>query len=100
MTTNRDRAEALIIGRTAAEAMYALEKAGLLMPDLPEANDPRIFVPEGKGWCVGDVSVWTAPNGPVMVQNIEPGELTPYNARKIAYALLAAANHAEGASDA
>ena len=73
----------------------ALQAAGLLMPDLPEANDPGIFVPGGKGWRMGDVSVWTAPDSPVMVQNVEPGNLSPASARDLAYALLAAADYAE-----
>ena len=73
----------------------ALQAAGLLVPDLPEANDPGIFVPGGKGWRMGDVSVWTAPDSPVMVQNVEPGHLSPARSRQLAYALLAAADCAE-----
>ena len=75
-----------------------LHQAGLLAPDLPEANDPGIFVPDGKGWIPGGPhgpSVWTAPDCPIMVQRIEPGELTPDEARGVAYALLAAANYQE-----
>ncbi|WP_204338629.1 hypothetical protein, partial [Rhizobium ruizarguesonis] len=73
--------------------------AGLLAPDLPEPNDPNVFVPNGKGWLPGGPygpSVWTAPGGTVMVQRIEPGDLTPEEARGIAHALLAAADYAEG----
>ena len=77
----------------------ALEAAGLLAPDLPEANDPGIFVPGGKGWRIGDVSVWTAPDSPVMVQNVEPGDLSPASSRQLAYALLAAADYAEKEQD-
>ena len=77
----------------------ALEAAGLLAPDLPEANDPGIFVPGGKGWRIGDVSVWTAPDSPVMVQNVEPGDLSPAISRQLAYALLAAADYAEKEQD-
>ena len=73
----------------------ALQAAGLLVPDLPEANDPGIFVPGGKGWRMGDVSVWTAPDSPVMVQNVEPGHLSPARSRQLAYALLSAADYAE-----
>ena len=72
-----------------------LEADGLLAPDLPEANDPGIFVPGGKGWRMGGVSVWTAPDSPVMVQNVEPGDLSPASSRQLAYALLAAADYAE-----
>ena len=73
----------------------ALAAAGLLASDLPEANDPGIFVPGGKGWRMGDVSVWTEPDSPVMVQNVEPGDLSPASSRQLAYALLAAADYAE-----
>lgn len=41
--------------------------------------------------------VWTAPNSRIMVQQIEPGNLTPDEARGVAYALLAAANYSEEA---
>ena len=57
------------------------------------------FVPDGKGWLLdgpeGPV-VWTAPGGTVMVQRIEPGDLTPAKARDLANILNAAADHAEG----
>ena len=68
-------------------------------PDLPEANDPGVFVPHGKGWLpCGQYgpSVWTAPGGTVMVQRIEPGDLAPDEARAVAYAMLAAADYSEG----
>lgn len=77
-----------------------LHNAGLLTPDLPEPNDPSIFVPDGKGWLPGGPCgpiVWTAPNSRIMVQRIEPGDLTPDEARGVAYALLAAADYAEDA---
>lgn len=80
------------------DAVEALAKAGLIMPDLPESNDPGIFVPDGKGWIPGGPhgpSVWTAPGSPIMVQRIEPGDLTPDEARGVALALLAAAQYAE-----
>lgn len=76
----------------------ALAEAGLLAPDLPEPNYPGIFVPDGKGWIPGGPhgpSVWTAPGIPIMVQRIEPGDLTPEEARGVAYALLAAADYTE-----
>ena len=75
-----------------------LAQAGRLAPDLPEPDDPSIFVPGGKGWLPGGPdgpSVWTAPGSTVMVQRIEPGDLTPDEAREVAHALLAATNHAE-----
>lgn len=80
------------------EHAQALHDAGLIIPYLPEPNDPGIFVPDGKGWIPGGPhgpSVWTAPGSPIMVQRIEPGDLTPDEARGVAYALLAAARHAE-----
>ena len=61
--------------------------------DLPEPDDPNVFVPGGKGWLPlgpDGPSVWTAPGGNVMVQRIEPGDLAPEEARKVAHALLAA----------
>ena len=76
----------------------ALADAGLLAPDLPEPNDTGIFIPDGKGWLPGGPhgpSVWTAPGGRVMVQRLEPGDLTPEEAREVAHALLAAADEAE-----
>ncbi|MFR9910146.1 hypothetical protein ACL1HT_00785 [Corynebacterium striatum] len=86
--------------RACQEHAQALADAGLLTPELPEPNDPGIFVPDGKGWIPGGPhgpSVWTAPGRPIMVQRIEPGDLTPDEARGVALVLLAAANHAEEA---
>lgn len=74
-----------------------LHNAGLITPDLPEADEVN-FVPDGKGWLPGGPygpSVWTAPDSTVMAQRIEPGDLTPDEARGIALALLAAADYAE-----
>lgn len=76
-----------------------LAEAGLIAPDLPEPNDSAIFVPNGKGWLPAEPDgpvVWTAPGGLIMVQRIEPGDLAPYEARQVAYALLAAADYSEG----
>lgn len=81
------------------DAVEALAEAGLLAPDLPEANDAGIIVPGGKGWLPQGLtgpSVWTAPGGRVMVQRVEPGDLTPKEARDFAYTVLAAANYAGG----
>lgn len=78
------------------DAVEALAKAGLIAPDLPEANDPSIFVPDGKGWLLDDENgpvVWTAPGGLVMVQRIEPGDLTPDEANAFALTVLAAAQY-------
>lgn len=85
-------------GYTPEQTATLLNELNLLAEDLPEANDPNVFSPGCKGWLPGGPSgpsVWTAPDGTVMVQRIEPGELTPDEARGVAYALLAAANHTE-----
>lgn len=101
MTSNIDRAAEIIHQHhdNCTDAAAHLDLAGLLAPDLPEANDPTAsFVPGGKGWLLegptGPV-VWTAPGGLVMVQRIEPGDLTPAEARDLANILNAAAEHAE-----
>ena len=81
------------------DAVEALANAGLLAPDLPEANATDIFVPDGKGWLLDDENgpvVWTAPGGLVMVQRVEPGDLTPAEARFFALAVLAAAQYSKG----
>ena len=102
MTTNTDRAAEVIHYHhdNCLDAANALADAGLLSPDLPEANDPTAsFVPDGKGWLLDGPTgpvVWTAPGGLVMIQRLEPGELTPAEARDLADILNAAANHAEG----
>ena len=74
-----------------------LADAGLIAPDLPKPDEAD-FVPGGKGWLPGGPhgpSIWTAPDSTVMVQRIEPGDLTPEEARGIAHALLAAADYSE-----
>lgn len=40
--------------------------------------------------------VWTAKGGTVMVQRVEPGDLTPEDARTLAQVLNEAADYAEG----
>ena len=103
--TNQQRAleaiAAAIDGFTAPEAIPEkavenLYRAGILAPDLPEANDAGIIVPGGKGWLpcgLTGPSVWTAPGGRVMVQRVEPGDLTPDEANAFALAVLAAAQY-------
>lgn len=78
-----------------------LQRAGLIAPQLPEPNDPNIFlfVPDGKDWLPlgsGDTAVWTAPGSLIMVERIEPGEFTADEARRVAYSVLAAADYSEG----
>ena len=94
-----ERGEILTAAGEAERLANALADAGLLAPDLPEANDAGIIVPGGKGWLPQGLtgpSVWTAPGGRVMVQRVEPGDLTPKEARDFAYTVLAAANYAGG----
>lgn len=113
MTTNRQRAEAILTARhrkdqmegdgavgcfDAAAAVAELHAAGLLAPALPEANDTSLPYPM-KGWLLDAQDrpvVWTAPGGRVMIQRIEPGDLTPTQARAFALNILAAANYSEG----
>lgn len=81
------------------DAVEALANAGLLAPDLPEANGLDIAVPDGKAWLpcgLTGPSVWTAPGGRVMVQRVEPGDLTPADARFFSLAVLAAAQYSKG----
>ena len=80
------------------DAVEALAKVGLLMPELPESNGSDGFVPDGKEWLPGGPYgpiVWTAPDSTVMVQRIEPGDLTPDEAHFFALAVLAAAQYAQ-----
>ena len=75
-----------------------LRELGLLAPDLPESNNLDIPVPGGKAWLpcgLTGPSVWTAPGGRIMVQRIEPGDLTPAEARFFALAVLAAAQYSK-----
>lgn len=86
--------------REAKDAAKDIAEAGLLTPDLPEANDLDISAPDEKLWLpCGPTgpSVWARPGGRVRVRRIEPGDLTPDEARGVAYALLAAANYSEEA---
>lgn len=94
-----ERGEILTAAGEAERLAKALAQAGLLAPDLPEANDLDIPVPNGKAWLpcgLTGPSVWTAPGGRIMVQRVEPGDLTPAEARFFALAVLAAAHHAKG----
>ena len=80
------------------DAVEALAQAGLLAEDLPDANDLDIPVPNGKAWIpcgLTGPSVWTAPGGRIMVQRVEPGDLTPAEARFFALAVLAAAQYSK-----
>ena len=93
-----ERGEILTTAGEAERLAKALANAGLLAPDLPEANDLDIPVPNGKAWIpcgLTGPSVWTAPGGRIMVQRVEPGDLTPAEARFFALAVLAAAQYSK-----
>lgn len=68
----------------------------LLKYGVVELPEPTDHWAEGPEWRDGNAVVWTAPGGTVMVQNVEPGDLSPDQARALAAALLAAADRAEG----
>lgn len=103
--SNREKAVQVIRRQTLVSDMHTardvarrLDQAGLLAPDLPEPNDPNIIVADGKSWLLDGPDspvVWTVKGGRVMVQRIEPGNLTPDEARDFAHAVLAAANYSE-----
>ena len=57
----------------------------------PTVNGPHL---EWRRLCFEAV-VWTIPGGHIMIQNIEPGDLMPSNARDVAAAILAAADVAD-----
>lgn len=99
--SNYTRAVAIIMKATkhperAHDVVEELDNEGLIAPDLPEPNDPNVFVPNGKGWLPGGPhGVWAVPGGQVMVKRIGPAGLTPDEARELANALYAAADYAE-----
>ena len=76
----------------------ALADAGLLAPDLPDANDDSLPLPT-RSWeldAEGRPVVWTAPGCSVMIQRVEPGDLTADRARAFALNVLAAVAYSEG----
>lgn len=77
-------------------ALAAMQTAGWQQVAVPAGVAYGDLFLEWRG-CGGDqrAVVWTAPGGTVMVQNIEPGDLKPADARLLAAALLGAANAAE-----
>ena len=109
MATNIDRAADIIEdlidephlypdGGLPDAAAQALTDAGLLAPDLPDANDDSLPLPT-RSWeldAEGRPVVWTAPGCSVMIQRIEPGDLTAAQARAFALNILAAADYSEG----
>ena len=104
MATNIDRAAEVIndtlgVLTVSAESIaHELAKAGLLAPDLPDANDDSLPLPT-RSWeldAEGRPVVWTAPGTTVMIQRIEPGDLTAAQARAFALNILAAADYSEG----
>ena len=90
----------------AIQGLDALREAGWEVVKLPEPTGRWAEGPEWRDFISGAIHavVWTgdAPGSTVMVQNVEPGSLTPDQAHDLAAALLAAAaavSH-DGDSDA
>lgn len=88
---------------TAKDVVRRLDQAGLLAPDLPEPARRSV---EGyhtahpwAEWDAGNNHVMALKDGLVVIQDVEEPELCitipPDEAREVAHALLAAANHAE-----
>lgn len=74
---------------TANTITERLADAGLLAPDLPESEDNTFLEYE-------DCTVWAAPRRNKVRLEVTDSRFTPDEAREVAHALLAAANHAEG----
>jgi hypothetical protein len=79
-----------------ADVLLALDDIAIV--ELPSATGDLLL--GGMEWRFGltfcpRLVVWTAPESPVMIQNVEPGDLAPDQARALAAALLAAASAAE-----
>ena len=90
---------AVAAGYTPEQTARLLRELNLLAPDLPDANGLDIPASNVKAWLpcgLTGPSVWTAPGGRIMVQRVEPGDLTPAEARFFALAVLAAAQYAKG----
>lgn len=81
-------------------AVEALDDAGRLLPDLPEPDviTPRTDTnPAPIGlWSIGHPSVTGSPSNPPVVFIDEHTDLPPDEARAYAYAIIAAADYAEG----
>lgn len=113
MTTNIDRAAAIIAPwiekewghpeDNAESAADALADAGLLMPDIPEPDDvdperEATWVPHPLVYAVyaykhGLYGTWN------VAMDSAPSDLSPEDTRRLAYALLAAADHAKEESN-
>lgn len=82
----------------------ALAAAGYAVVKLPEPSGSWAEGPEWvQGGGVGARSgwvTWAAHRSLVMLQRVEPGELSPAEARELAAALLAAAAHTEAGDPA
>ena len=95
--SNLDKAEQLILGRTATAAAKALNDAGLLMPDPPETNHPGFWEVDGMEINLVDK------DGDVRIEWDEASDYGYYETqtrtlwlnRDQVLAILAAANYAE-----
>lgn len=96
-----DKAETLIFGKmatgeyTARDMARALDKAGLLARE----DDRPSRIKEWRFKEGGGPIVWTAPGAQIMVQNLEPGSLTPDDVRRLAHMLNDAADFSDGGTD-
>ncbi|QZT61265.1 hypothetical protein [Mycolicibacterium austroafricanum] len=92
---NADLSVPFARGRVANAVLDALREAGWELVKLPEPTGRWAEGPEWRDFISGAIHavVWTgdAPGSTVMVQNVEPGSLTPDQAHDLAAALLAAA---------
>ena len=98
--SNLEKAELLILGRTATAAARALEAAGLLMPDLPEPEVRHLeeVNTDVLAWKSDHIEVGVYKNRIAMDDPIDSG-MTPAEARELALALLAACEYAEKEQD-
>src|SRR5699024_7554211 len=78
----------------------ALEAAGLLAPDLPEPEVRHLEEVNTNflAWKSGHVEVGVYKNR-IVIDDPPRNSMTPAEARELAYALLAAANHTEKEQD-
>lgn len=96
-----DRAENLIFQKmaagdyTARDMAQALDRAGLLARE----DDRPVRIKEWRFKEGGGPIVWTAPGARIIVQNLEPGDLTPHDARRLVHMLNDAADFSDGGAD-
>ena len=90
--SNLEKAELLILGRTATAAARALEAAGLLAPDLPEPYRPGIFKVVSPYLGIRSVQ---AAEDQIVLHGYKTRHAAIGEARRLALALLAACEYSE-----